>query len=268
MKVPQIKKILVIYKEIEATRGPLQPEHPKTLETIEKVLKKNVLSYHVVLRSHVKKMEDYDLIITVGGDGTFLDASHYASPRQLLLGVNSNPSTSHGAFCCADRNNFEKIFSRLLHKKVPLLLLNRLQVFINRKKVPILALNDTLFANRTPAGTSRYLLKVGKNTEEQKSSGIWISTAAGSTAALRSAGGKPMVKTSKDLQFMVREPFVKKGKKYKQVHGWIKRGQSLKIVSRMSRAAIFLDGAHLHYEVGYGDVVEVRSAGEPIQAVL
>ncbi|MFO1518530.1 MAG: hypothetical protein U1F57_02505 [bacterium] len=284
MKPLNIRKVLVIYKEeIGSPPRPHRPfqqarlkrlsfqkltEPQRCLTRVLEVLKNHGIPHHVTPRGGLKNVKGYDLLITVGGDGTFLDTSHYALPHQMLLGVNSHPLKSHGAFCATDRRGFEKIFQDLLRGKAPLLPLNRLQVCINGRPLPVLALNDALFANVSPAGTSRHVLKVGGKSEEQKSSGIWISTAAGSTAAIRSAGGKPMRKKSKDLQFWVREPFVKNGEPYRLIRGKIPPGKTLKIVSKMSKAAVFLDGAHLHYPVRYGDEVEMGGTEKTLLAVL
>src|SRR5262249_29557023 len=113
-----------------------------------------------------------------------------------------------------------------------------------------------------------YVLQVKGRKEEQKSSGVWVSTAAGSTAAAHSAGGRLLPKHSKEIQFVVREPFVKKRKRLRLIRGKLKPSQSIRFRSAMSRAAVFLDGAHIHYEVKYGDEVEIRSAKQHIKAVL
>jgi len=49
-------------------------EHMETLEAVQKELTARVLSFSAVA-SQVDKCEDVDLIISVGGDGTFLDVS-------------------------------------------------------------------------------------------------------------------------------------------------------------------------------------------------
>jgi NAD+ kinase len=282
MKKFQIKKVLVIYKEelkphlsipsklnpSVLSRNSRLTEHEKTLLEVREVLKENKVDHQIVSRGGLKKVKGFDLLITVGGDGTCLDTSHYASPAQLLLGVNSHPKQSHGALCHAHRKNFKKIFTDLLKGKARLLSLNRLQVRIQGKRLPILGLNDVLFANRSPAGTSRYLLKVHGKKEEQKSSGIWVATAAGSTGALRSAGGSAIPKASRNLQFVVREPFIHSGPSYKILKGKISAGKTLRIISRMSKAAVFLDGAHLQYDLEFGEEVEIRGAKEPLWTVL
>ena len=66
------------------------------------------------------------------------------------------------------------------------------------------ALNDVLVAHVQPAATSRYRLTLGRRSEEHRSSGLWVATAAGSTAGIRSAGGRPMPLTSRRIQFRAR----------------------------------------------------------------
>src|SRR5262249_3272438 len=151
MKNLPIRKALVIYKD--ESEQPRNDPFP-TLRTLRAVLKKNQILYQIIPRSRLKNVRGYDLLITVGADGTFLDGSHYIFPEQILFGVNSNPLLSHGAFCVANRQTFEKVFSNFLKKRTPMTFLNRLEVRINREKIPVLALNDVLFANRSPAGTS------------------------------------------------------------------------------------------------------------------
>ena len=81
--------------------------------------------------------------------------------------------------------------------------LSRMSVIRNGAPVSTRVLNDALFCHRSPAATTRYILKLGKLVEEQKSSGFWIGPAAGSTAAQRSAGGKILPLASTDLQLVV-----------------------------------------------------------------
>jgi len=279
----RIKKALVIFKEelkphlsfssqlnpSLRSRNSKLTEHEKTLLEVERVLKKNQVDHRIVSRGNLKNVEGFDLLITVGGDGTFLDTSHYASKKHLLLGVNSHPKLSHGAFCLAQRKNFSALLGKLLRGRAPLLSLQRLQLRIGKRRLPILALNEVLFANRSPAGTSRYVLKVGAKKEVQKSSGVWISTAAGSTAACRSAGGRRLLKNSKQMQFIVREPFISHPRRrLRVVKGLIPPRGSVRFLSQMTKAAVFVDGAHIQYDVDFGEEVEIRSAGDPVKAVL
>lgn len=51
----------------------------------------------VELQEPTRRLEEYDLVIPIGGDGTFMAAAHCVeSARTLMLGVNSNPRVSKG----------------------------------------------------------------------------------------------------------------------------------------------------------------------------
>ncbi len=267
MKPSSIKKALVVYKKWEHPNSPFRFEHQKTLKTVQKILKKYQIQFQQVSRRSLKTTQNFDLIITVGGDGTFLHASHFAEPHHLLLGVNSAPQVSVGAYCSTDRKKFEKTILKILEKKVSTLLLERLQIKVNKRKIKPLVLNDILFTNPVPAGTARYKIKIGKTVEEQKSSGIWISTASGSTAAIKSAGGKILYRTSPKFQFVVRELFSHRGKKFRLKQKILNRSEKLTIISTMRKAAIFIDGAHVCLKIKCGEKIEIESAKSPLKVV-
>jgi len=46
----------------------------------------------------------------------------------------------------------------------------------NGEPIPELVLNEVLIAHSNPAATSRYIIEVDDMKEEQRSSGLWIST--------------------------------------------------------------------------------------------
>lgn len=54
---------------------------------------KKVTKSKVILRSDLSQpISDVDLVITVGGDGTLLHASHFMDDSIPVLGVNSDPT--------------------------------------------------------------------------------------------------------------------------------------------------------------------------------
>ena len=63
----------------------------------------------------------------------------------------------------------------------------------------------------SPAETTRYELQFNKKVEEHKSSGLWLSTAIGSTAAISAAGGQELAFDSQLSQYIVRELYKPKG---------------------------------------------------------
>ncbi|HKX13059.1 MAG TPA: hypothetical protein VJP40_07895 [bacterium] len=241
--------------------------HQETLDGVRRTLELLGVKTDVLFRGSLKKVGNYDLVVTVGGDGTFLDLSHYLD-NQVLLGVNSAPIDSTGALCRARVENFLSILIDLISgkrkpKKIP-----RLKVKIEGKVLPHPVLNEVLFANQSSAGTARYMIIAGGRREEQKSSGVWIAAPTGSTAAIRSAGGKPMPLEKAALQYAVRELFPDTGRNFKIRQGILPKGKSLIIYTKMRQGALFIDGNKISVPLSFGDKVEVSPDGKPLRAVL
>jgi NAD+ kinase len=204
-----------------------------------------------------------DLVVTVGGDGTLLAASHYVGDVPILA-INSAPSHSVGFFCGATSGGAFDAIRAALRGALRRAVLTRMQVVVNEKVAAARVLNDALYCHASPAATSRYIVRLGHVEEQQKSSGFWVGPAAGSTAAQRSAGGRVLPLTSKHLQLVVREPYTPHGESYRLRHAKIAPGEALVVRSKMHDARIFLDGPDTVVEIGYADVVSFSQAAEPL----
>ena len=242
--------------------------HSRSLEqTIEAFERHSDLSLEVWGRERLAELDgaplDFDLIVVVGGDGTVLETSHSVTNRPLL-GVNSDPSSSVGFLCTGKASDTHQLADAYLDGRLRQRPLTRMSVAINQKLVGTPVLNDVLFAHSCPAATSRYLIGFDGAQESQKSSGLWISTAAGSTAAIRSAGGLSMDLKDQRIQFRVREPYMHPGSTYKSIAGWIQPGEQLEIISKMETAGIYLDGPHTHFPVTRGDRLAFFVAEHPL----
>jgi len=224
------------------------------------------IPHDVCLRTQLKHIHRHDLVLTIGGDGTFLETSHYLR-KGLMMGINSVPKESVGYYCKATAKTFPDKLYEYLRGYCKIQTLHRVSVTVDGKDFWPLALNDVLFANTNPAGTTRYALQVGRAKEEQKSSGLWISPAPGSTAATKSAGGRALPLGSTNIQYVVREPYAPSGKSYKLKKGVLKAPGSIKIFSMMDDAALFLDGPHIVYSLRRGSRIVIRNAMKPIQVI-
>ncbi|CAN5149757.1 hypothetical protein BH09MYX1_BH09MYX1_43310 [soil metagenome] len=205
--------------------------------------------------------------ITVGGDGTLLLASHRIGPGTPVLGINSAPRDSVGFFCGARKGGVLKALRALARGKLPELTLTRMALSINGEVRHQRVLNDALFCHASPAATSRYILEVRGATlrsEEQRSSGIWIGPAAGSTAAQRSAGGKILPLSSKLVQYVVREGYSALGRELALARGTVPVTGSITVRSKMQNAKIFLDGEHAEFDCALGDVARFSASPEPL----
>lgn len=206
-----------------------------------------------------------DLVVTVGGDGTLLDASHLIGDQCPLLGINSAPGHSVGFFCGGVKGHVKATLTRALAGALPKSELARMRLELNGKLVHARVLNEVLFCQSSPGATSRYILALPTGQEEeQRSSGIWIGPAAGSTAAQRSAGGTILPLESRRIQFVVREPYRPIGGGYKFRKGFIEPGKALRLRSKMREAKVFIDGHRIMHAVTLGDVLTMRASSEPL----
>lgn len=234
-------------------------ENRRTLREVMACLKARRVRADLVYRGAAARRAVYDLVLSVGGDGTLFAAAGYVRGTPVL-GVNSDPHHSLGLWTGADRRSFPEAIDLALAGRLPALRLQRLRVEVNGDPLEVQAFNDVLFAHRNPAAMTRYRLTIGGRTEDQKSSGIWIATAAGSTAAIRSAGGRRMPLESRRLQYLVREPYGWPRRRNALVAGFCDR---LAVIPYLADTAVWIDGARLRRDLQLGDRVDIRP-GEPL----
>lgn len=238
-------------------------DHEHTLGCVLRALARVGINHAVVPARTAFDATGVRLVVTVGGDGTLLSASHHVG-QCPILGVNSSPTHSIGFFCAATAESIDTMLQQALDNSLPSIHLSRMQVMIDDVVCSKHVLNEALFCHTIPAATSRYILEFGGDSEEQRSSGIWVSTAAGSTAALRSAGGDVMPFASPDLQLVVREPYSISGQNYRLRQCVITPGQEILLRSKMLDARLFLDGPYAAFEVGLGQVLRFTRSDEPL----
>lgn len=238
--------------------------HMRSLELARHALRQLGAAAKFRHRSHDAHAKGMDLVVTLGGDGTLLWASHLVGPDTPLLAINTAPRASVGYFCAGKDDEIADVLADALARKLRETSLTRMQVSIDERTVSTRVLNDALFCHECPASTSRYALRVGRVREDQKSSGLWIGPAAGSTAAQHSAGGKILPVRSKLLQYVVREPYEPNGARYRLRTGLIKSGASVTLQSSMRAGRLYLDGPHDTYAVDMASSIEFRSSDEPL----
>lgn len=239
-------------------------EHVETIEEARAACRaigcKGVFRY----RSDEGLVEGFDLIVTIGGDGTLLWASHRVPPGVPVLAINSAPDHSVGYFCGGRKGRVREALEAALSGALSPTKLTRMQVALDGRVLHRRVLNDALFCHKVPAATSRYILSHRGVEEEQKSSGLWIGPAAGSTAAQRSAGGRVLPPRSRRLQFVVREPYVPPEGHYALRRGLVAPDASLRLISQVREGRVFIDGPHVVHPVTVGAELELRRSEEPL----
>ena len=246
-------------------------QHQGVLESVRQAIGANCIAERWVGDCTKEDCDQADLVVCVGGDGTVFGVQRWLT-HQPLIAVNSDPARSVGH---VTRLTVDAVSATLAawklgnarEERMP-----RLQVCINDTTRPdeeasLPFLNDCLFTNQNPAEMTRYQLVSPDGEELQYSSGIWIATAAGSTAAIASAGfGQTYDDQEAALLFLVREPFKQRN------HQLIKGAQlppvGLTITAALPGMQIYLDGAHSARPIPPGASAHFSACAKPLRFLL
>ena len=218
-----------------------------------------------------------DIVVALGQDGLVANVAKYAG-AQPIVGVNPDPKRIDGVLVPVPSAGLARALDSIVNDKAFLSKVTLAEVKTNDGQ-RLLAFND-LFVGAQTHISARYQLSYAAEIEDQSSSGIVISTGAGSTGWLSSmfnmvagiaefAGEKAtaaikMPWSSDELIFVVREPFASKHSQANIVAGFINGTQSLKIESRMpSGGTIFSDGVESDFiSFSSGMVATISPANE------
>ena len=259
----KIKNVLIVYT------NPTSGEYRLTLENVKKVLKKNNATFRLANRDRLDKntFERKDLVIAVGGDGTFLRAAQFVG-SQVLFGVNADTKNKEGFFMSSNKKKFENDFKKIIAGKFKTRKLPRLEAFINNKKIAALALNEFFIGPRKSYHAAKYVLTVGGKGERQKSSGILVTTPMGSYAWARSCLKKALPMGSKRYQYVVREPYEGNVfKNYRLKYGVIKNWQKVIVKSEMLDGILIADSVGKEYSLKKGSTAKIKLSGKKLKAI-
>lgn len=241
--------------------------HEEALNAVVHALRQLSVEFDLAYRADLKVTKRYHLVVSVGGDGTFLQAARSVT-RTPLLGVNSDPQRSEAVFCAATRRTFPRLMRLALKGRLPELRLCRLQVRLNGRRLPQRALNDVLVVHDDPATMSRYRLRIGAREETQKSSGLWVSTAAGSSSAVLAAGGVRLPWGAKRFQYRPREIYRGRLSRCRLRGGVLPPGTAVQVTWLMRRGSAFVDGPHVKIPLRFADRLEIRlSLADPLRVL-
>ncbi|GAC1539836.1 MAG: hypothetical protein NVS3B10_04550 [Polyangiales bacterium] len=255
---------------VERMRG-AHAQHETTLDEVQRALIGLGCEITLVTAAELDEFRvvdprGHDLVVTVGGDGTLLAASHGIGDTRVLA-INSAPQFSVGFFCAAKMGHVKRALAAALAGELPVTRLSRMKVSKNDVLLTRRVLNETLVCCASPAATTRYILEHRGKVEEQKSSGIWVGPPAGSTAAQRSAGGRVQPLGSERLQYVVREPYMPAEKRLRMTRGLVDPGDELVLRAKMGEGRVFVDGPHEVYSITIGDVLRFSRSEEPLHLI-
>ena len=213
-----------------------------------------------------------DIVLTVGPDGLVVNTAKYLD-GQPLVAINPDPKRIDGVLVPFSAGQVVPIVRQIMRGKF-----RSRDLRMAQAKLPdgqsLLAVNDLFIGARTHV-SARYRLRFQGQEEQQSSSGVIVSTGAGSTGWYRSIltgavgvvesfvskSGAAVIRdryqfdaTADELRFCVREPFVSRTSAASLVTGTLRGAEVLEITSLMPQnGVIFSDGVEsdfLHFDVG------------------
>jgi NAD+ kinase len=260
--------ILLVYKK---PRPEAMKLHGETLQQVEDVLFQRGLEFETCFREDLtpEKIEDRTLI-TIGGDGTVLDASHYLATgsNNVIVGVNSNLESSVGSLCIANVQNFHSIWDKYVSGDLKPVSVMRLELRLDGKKIPSMALNDVLIAHENPAAMTRYWIEFGSSKAFHKNSGLWICSPLGSTGAVCSTGGFVQPVAENKMQWIAREPYFAQLPMPELLHGFSDASAEIRIRSCCNGGRIFIDGPHLSQKFDEGSELVVCAVKDDLKMLV
>lgn len=230
----------------------------RSLEQVQQAMQLG-LPVQVIERSLVSTylFAPTDVVVVLGQDGTVANAAKYVG-HAPLLGVNPDPERFDGVLLPFRVEGLRRGLELTLANKAPTRAVTLAEAVLSDGQ-RLLAFNDLFIGARTHV-SAHYRLRLDQGPQErQSSSGIIVSTGAGSTGWLssvcnmasgmsRQLGGKPLEPIhleweARKLYFVVREPFISKHSSASCAAGYVNEGTPLEVESLMpSGGVIFSDG--------------------------
>jgi NAD kinase len=269
------------FKEYEEEHNVFHLTLDAVVRTITKTLK-----VKVVERKFVPNFlfSEKDLVIVVGQDGLVANTAKYVN-RLPILGINPDTTRNDGVLLPFNAKTFDRGVHEVLAGKATYREVTLAQAMANDGQ-QLLAFND-LFIGPATHTSARYKLTFGAQSEEQSSSGIIVSTGAGSTGWLSSVmnmastvsatfadAPSPIALSlpwdTDRLAFVVREPFMSRHSGISLSAGFIDHADKLVIESHMPfNGVVFSDGVEADFiRFNSGTRVEIGVASKRALLVI
>lgn len=230
---------------------------------------------------------DKDIVLPVGQDGLVVNTAKYLD-GQPVVAVNPDPARFDGVLLPFQVAQVGRAITGLLTGRSQMRAITMAEAALNDGQT-ILAFND-LFIGVKSHTSARYQITWGRQTERHSSSGLIVSTGAGSTGWLSSmfqmAAGVARFATGADvgieparfrfawdeprLLFVVREPFVSRMSQAGIVAGVLSGGEELVLESYIpDQGVIFSDGVEADYlAFNSGAIARIRVSERQTQLVV
>lgn len=258
--------------------------YQRSLETVRRAIEVG-LKIQVMDRAMVPTylFSSNDVIVTLGQDGLAANVAKYVR-GQPILAVNPDPDRFDGILLPFQPSDLRLNLDRTLAGKARARMATLAEAKLKDGQ-RLLAFND-LFIGASSHVSARYRIRYGNRRENHSSSGIIVSTGAGTTGWLSSIfneaagivallGGGPLKRVRMEweeakLFFVVREPFVSRHSQAAIVAGAVLPDVQLGLESQMpTGGVIFSDGVEAdRLEFNSGAFASIGIAQEKANLVV
>lgn len=225
-----------------------------------------------------------DLVVVIGQDGLVANTAKYVNGLPIVA-VNPDEERYDGVLLPHNPRTFLSAIKGFVNGTHESRKVTMAQATMNDGQT-LLAFND-FYIGAASHISSRYNLEFGGKRESQSSSGVLVSTGAGSTGWISSVFNMTnninnyfynqkrefyagLNWENDKLLFVVREPFLSKMSQIDLGYGTIKRGRKLKIESKMpTKGVIFSDGIEADFlNFNSGSTLEIGVAEEKAKLIV
>lgn len=275
---------------------------------VEKAQKelRDLSKFKVITKEYLPNyiFSEQDIVVVIGQDGLVANTAKYAT-NVPIIGINPDTNLYDGVLLPFAIKDLNRIVEKALSGNIQTKSVTMAEAQLNDGQ-RLLAFNDLFIGPRTHR-SARYKLSFQKKSEAQSSSGIIVSTGAGSTGWLSSlinmANGisstfdpnsrskksfSKSIKTSSKIKsqvtvrqphlewnanqliFVVREPFLSRTSNINIAAGRIGQSEKLEIESMMSQdGVIFSDGIESDFlSFNSGTIAKIGIADERAELVV
>jgi NAD kinase len=259
-------------------------QYRRTIEQLERDLDFG-LPIKVLDRGYVPNYDFWSCqaVVVVGQDGLVANTAKYVGDLPIVA-VNPDPQRIDGVLLPFDAAQARSAVAQVLDGKHRHRSVTLAEVELNDGQT-LKAFNDFFIGCRTHV-SARYLWEIAGRREPQSSSGVLVSTGAGSTGWMSSvfnmAAGVSQFRegesfdgvrldwSDRRLLWAVREPFVSKTSRAELVAGYLDEGRELGIESLMPESGvIFSDGIESDFlPFTSGTIARIKASKQTARLVV
>ncbi|MFN8254054.1 MAG: hypothetical protein U0W24_00075 [Bacteroidales bacterium] len=255
------------------------------IESLQKSIS-GLIKYKIIYQDFLPSyiFTEKDMVIVIGQDGLVANTAKYVHDIPIIA-VNPDPERYDGILLPFNQYTAIKEIENVLSGVYNFESVTMAMAELNDGQ-KLLAFND-LFIGPTSHISARYKISFGDLSENQSSSGIIVSTGAGSTGWLSSLFNMansihntfaniqpvpyaPISRTENKLVFVVREPFLSRTSQINITSGMLGQGDELILESHMPQnGIIFSDGIQSDFlNFNSGTIATIRIAETKAKLVL